>query len=174
MDSSPLSMELSRQEYWSGFPLPSPGDLPNPGIESVSPALTGRFFTTGTTWEAWRAPSFFTNQCPIMHPKSIGGNKYNGCRKCLSHLHGEWTLSKGAISFFSPISLYWICYSIVSVLCFGFLAARHVGYLAPQAGIKPTPPALEGKVLTTGLPGNSLKGFFNTADWTGFYTRADI
>ena len=29
----PLSMEFSRQEYWSGLPFPSPGDLPNPGIE---------------------------------------------------------------------------------------------------------------------------------------------
>ena len=32
-------MEFSRQEYWSGVPLPSPGDLPNPGIEPRSPAL---------------------------------------------------------------------------------------------------------------------------------------
>ena len=36
---APLSMELSGQEYWSGLPFPSPGDLPNPGIEPVSPAL---------------------------------------------------------------------------------------------------------------------------------------
>ena len=43
---SPLSMEFSRQEYWSGFPYPSPGDLPNPGIEPRSPALAGRFLTT--------------------------------------------------------------------------------------------------------------------------------
>ena len=35
----PLSMEVSRQEYWSGFPLPSPGDLLNPGMEPGSPAL---------------------------------------------------------------------------------------------------------------------------------------
>ena len=35
----PLSMGFSRQEYWSGLPLPSPGDLPNPGIEPRSPAL---------------------------------------------------------------------------------------------------------------------------------------
>ena len=35
----PLSMEFSRQEYWSGLPLPSPGDLPNPGTEPRSPAL---------------------------------------------------------------------------------------------------------------------------------------
>ena len=33
------SMGFSRQEYWSGLPLPSPGDLPNPGIEPGSPAL---------------------------------------------------------------------------------------------------------------------------------------
>ena len=34
-----LSMRFSRQEYWSGLPFPSPGDLPNPGIKSGSPAL---------------------------------------------------------------------------------------------------------------------------------------
>ena len=36
---APLSMGFSRQEFWSGLPLPSPGDLPDPGIESGSPAL---------------------------------------------------------------------------------------------------------------------------------------
>ena len=35
---APLSMGFSRQEYWSGLPFPSPGDLPNPGIELGSPA----------------------------------------------------------------------------------------------------------------------------------------
>jgi len=34
---APLSMGFSRQEYWSGLPLPSPGDLPDPGIEPMSP-----------------------------------------------------------------------------------------------------------------------------------------
>ena len=38
---APLSMGLSRQEYWSGLPFPTPGDLPNPGIELGSPALGG-------------------------------------------------------------------------------------------------------------------------------------
>ena len=42
----PLSMEFPRQEYWSGLPCLSPGDLPNPGIESNSPASAGRFFPT--------------------------------------------------------------------------------------------------------------------------------
>ena len=36
---APMSMGSSRQEYWSGLPFPSPGDLPNPGIEPRSPAL---------------------------------------------------------------------------------------------------------------------------------------
>ena len=35
---APLSMEFIRQEYWSGLPLPSPGDLPDPGIKPMSPA----------------------------------------------------------------------------------------------------------------------------------------
>ena len=43
---TPLSIGFSRQEYWSGLPFPSPGDLPNPGIEPASPILAGRFFTT--------------------------------------------------------------------------------------------------------------------------------
>ena len=41
-------MGLSKQEYWSGLPFPSPGNLPNPGIEPESlrsPALVGGFFT---------------------------------------------------------------------------------------------------------------------------------
>ena len=36
---APLCMGFSRQEYWSGLPLPSPGGLPDPGIEPTSPAL---------------------------------------------------------------------------------------------------------------------------------------
>ena len=50
-----LSVGFSRQEYWSGLPCPPPGDLLDPGIEptsAASPALTGGFFTTSTTWEA--------------------------------------------------------------------------------------------------------------------------
>jgi len=38
-------MEFSRQEYWSGLPFSTPGDLPNPGTQPVSPAWAGGFFT---------------------------------------------------------------------------------------------------------------------------------
>ena len=59
---APLSVGFPRQEYWSGLPFPSPGNLPIPGIEPMalaSPALAGGFFTTGATWEAL-AGGFFT------------------------------------------------------------------------------------------------------------------
>ena len=52
---APLFMEFSRHEYWSGFPCPLPGDLPDPGIKPTSltsPALVGGFFTSSATWEA--------------------------------------------------------------------------------------------------------------------------
>ena len=41
-----LSMGFSRQEYWSGLPIPSPRYLSDPGIEPASPALAGEFSTT--------------------------------------------------------------------------------------------------------------------------------
>ena len=47
----PLSMEFFRQEYWRGLPFPPPGDLPDREIESISPALAGRFFTTVSPWK---------------------------------------------------------------------------------------------------------------------------
>ena len=43
---APPSMGFSRQEYWSGLPFPSPGDLPNPGIEPGSPALRADTLTS--------------------------------------------------------------------------------------------------------------------------------
>ena len=60
---APLSMGFSRQEYWSGLPFPSLGDLPNPGIEPTSltsPALAGGFFTTSVQF------SSVTRLCPTL------------------------------------------------------------------------------------------------------------
>ena len=53
----PPSMGFPRQEYWSGLLCLSPGDLPNPGIKPMSPALAGGFFTTGDTWHLYLIPS---------------------------------------------------------------------------------------------------------------------
>ena len=54
---APPSMGFSRQEYWSGLPLPSPGDLPDPGIEPRSPALQADALTSappGNPWISYR------------------------------------------------------------------------------------------------------------------------
>ena len=48
-----LSMGFSRQEYWSGLPFPSPGDLPNPGIKPGSPALGADALTSEPPGKPW-------------------------------------------------------------------------------------------------------------------------
>ena len=67
---APLSMDFSRQEYWSGFPCPPPGDLPDTRIKPgslMSPALPGRFFATSTTWEAHINPGYLINTYEEQH-----------------------------------------------------------------------------------------------------------
>ena len=49
-----LPVGLSSQKYGNGLPFPSPGDLPDPGIKPMSPALAVEFFTTNAIWEDHR------------------------------------------------------------------------------------------------------------------------
>ena len=49
---SPQSMEFSRQEYWSGLPFPSPGDLADPGIEPWSPASQAHALLSEPPWKS--------------------------------------------------------------------------------------------------------------------------
>ena len=67
---APLSMAFLRQEYWSGLPCPLLGDLANPGMEPVSPALAGSFFTTSAIWDP-----------VIMDPAKYWGPFYHITRK---------------------------------------------------------------------------------------------
>ena len=65
-----LSTEFSRQEYWSGLPFPSLGDLPDPGIKPMSPALAGRFFTIEPQEKPW-----YTLNIHTFIAKKFGGLK---------------------------------------------------------------------------------------------------
>ena len=65
---APLSMGFFRQEHWSRLPFPSPGDLPDPGIKSRSPALTGGFFTTELPREAPKDAA--DGACRVLHVAS--------------------------------------------------------------------------------------------------------
>ena len=85
----PLSMGFSRQEYWSGLPCPSPGDLPNPWMEPMSltsPALASRFFTTSTTWEAHIYLGPIKNKWPLRSSLNL--------IFCASPCHGAWEFLK--------------------------------------------------------------------------------
>ena len=64
LQSCPLSMGVSRQEYWSGLPCPPPWDLPDPGIKPESPALTGVFFITGPLGKPSHEPTVGQNHLP--------------------------------------------------------------------------------------------------------------
>ena len=57
---SPLSMGLSRQEYWSGLQFPLPRDPPDPGVKLPSPELAGGFFTTEPPRKPWIIPNCTT------------------------------------------------------------------------------------------------------------------
>ena len=82
---APLSVEFSRQEYWSGLPCPPPGDFPNPGIEPaslVSPALAGEFFTL----------QHLESPCTVRPPQSL-----------LCHTYSASTLEDSVMHYFETV-----------------------------------------------------------------------
>ena len=66
---APLSMGFSRQEYWSGLPFPSPGHLPNPGIEPGSPALQADSLPSEPPGRP-SVPDARLHECPGLVPPS--------------------------------------------------------------------------------------------------------
>ena len=101
----PLSMGFPRQECWSGLPFPSPGDLPNPGIQPVSLALAGGFFTA----EPPRKPQDITNKNPQLlgnvikllsqfHLWNKCNWKYWERKRDFDHFTLYWNLRKQALS----------------------------------------------------------------------------
>ena len=71
-----LSMGFSRQEYWSGLPLPSPGNLPNPGIKSTSlksNGLVGVFFTTSNNSDQFSSVQLLSHIPFFVTPRTAAG-----------------------------------------------------------------------------------------------------
>ena len=75
---APLSMGFSRQEYGSGLPFPSPGDLPNPGIDPGFPTLQADSLTSEPPGKPlWRIVSLLNTFCgPVLHIGSAAVYKY--------------------------------------------------------------------------------------------------
>ena len=142
---APLSMEFSRQEYWSGLPFPSPRDLPNPGIEPVSSAtlaLAGQFFTTA-------APGPNPHLLVCFHSCSAFG--ITGF--CPSG-HSWLNLSPSFPVFFLYKILHWlliflkkyiylfIYFAVLGLGCSMQILSCSMWDLVPWLGIEPGPPAL--------------------------------
>ena len=103
---APLSMEFSRQECWSGLPFPSPGALPNPGIEPGSPAVQANSLSS-------KPP-----QNPLSHMDPISFNQLNwGIKKRWHYRVGGWN-KRGKIN--SECScLLWLLIIMFSSYCRG-------------------------------------------------------
>jgi len=100
----PPSMEFSRQGYWSGLPFPSPGDLPDPGIEPGSPALQADS-TIWATWEGRNASvsslHLFSSYSTARGSSSRHHNSLQICIKMsmnLLKLQAELYMGKGPIT----------------------------------------------------------------------------
>ena len=115
-----LSMGFSRQGYWSGLPCPPPGDLPNLGIKPASltsPALAGKFFTTGTTWEAHILLHHQTTLQWSLEVLPFGKSRKVASR---DHLTASWPygwtkqVSHTGLEFLSATHSLWDCFSLCS------------------------------------------------------------
>ena len=97
---APPFMGFPRQEYWSGLPFPSPGDLPDPGIEPGSPALEADSLTS----EPFR-PRFFAYQCYRVLKKKIGKNNL-----CKYSLYYDWISNPDPNTFLMryQVSGFWV------------------------------------------------------------------
>ena len=103
---TPLSMEFSRQDYWSGLPCPPPGNLPDPGIEAtylMSPALAAMFSITSTIWKAnihevgaIGTPIFPEEETGSeeVHALLVSGYARTGPQVCLSPEPQSWSLRR--------------------------------------------------------------------------------
>ena len=175
---APLLMGFSRQEYWNGLPFPSPGDLPNPGIEHVSlksPVLAGRFFAINTTWEAqWYVEwAYLLNMlntylfifclfCYTLrrqgwwyHQELLDSQYPVRCLILCRHL--IWELDQKISSVFCFFSFLWVFITVQRLGC-----PLACGILVPWSWIEPVSPALEGGFLTTQPPGTFLSSPFSS------------
>ena len=104
-----MSMGFSRQECWSGFLFPSPGNLPDPGIEPTSPALAGGFFTTASPGKPiflMLAPKFALHMWPFTLYNFSSPTKqlykiylYSGCFRP----YDDWNKSTFLLNPFAPL-----------------------------------------------------------------------
>ena len=111
----PQSMAFSRQEYWSGLPVPAPGDLPDPRTERESPELAGGFFLTSATWEVHLITHKLYSNFFSQATNSVKNFNQKSCTSEEGFLIVRERQNKvGVISISLTIFFKWSLYSIVS------------------------------------------------------------
>ena len=120
---APWSMESSRQEYWSGLPFPSPGDLPNPGMEPGSPALQADSLPSEPQGKPCETLAVF----PALHRISW---------KLADFIHSSWRLLVPFLSLapppcFSPLLTPGVFSVSVSLLLFSYIHFFVLYFLIP-------------------------------------------
>ena len=103
-----VSIGFSRQEHWSGLPSPSPGDLPNPGIEPSSPTLSGRFFTAELPGKSKvLSTALWTDRSPTGGCASVKHQVWLLCRSSSPSLQNQGSIlfSEHVVWVFSFLSL---------------------------------------------------------------------
>ena len=129
---APLSVEFPRQEYWSGLPFPSPGDIPDPGIEPESPTL-----------QAWSLPlSHLGSTYRVQAPALSSGQFCPNYSRTPSYI---WLGFSGAYAVLRCVSA-WGEKGLFFFLIFIYLAEPGLSWsmwdLVPWPWIKPGPPEL--------------------------------
>ena len=157
-------MRFSRQEYWSGLPFVSPGDLPDPGIKPRSPVLVGGFFPLSqqgspggegagrlTQWESVRlscpqGSSHLRQKAPLLGSLNV---------RCFIWQAKEPTIHWMSNSFATPWTI-----TCQAPLFLGFSRQEYQSGLPcpppgnlSHPGTEPASPALAGRFFTTELPG---------------------
>ena len=114
-------MGFPRQDYWSELPFPSPGDLPNPGVE---PALAGGFFTTGPPGKPQAHPA----QRKI--PQQSQGFAFRSLW-CVEMSTRAWAFSRGPhfpFFFFKYVFIYFWLHWIFITVCRLYLVVGSLGF----------------------------------------------
>ena len=126
---APLSMGFSRQECWTVLPFPSPGDLPNPGIEPMSPALAGGFFTH------WAIVAS-SDQKHWHHLRGFWKYGLAGCtqifwvRSCSTNRIPRWQVSTLALTSTDALRPGRVC--VFTLLTTLWVWADHITYISPR------------------------------------------
>ena len=157
---APLSVGFSRQEYWSGLPFPSPGDIPEPGIEPVSltsPALAGGFFITSATWEDSLClnnnKTYILNQyLPTFNSRLVWPREPWALSSVLSTIEELWECLTSFLPFSPFLSLSLTVTSLICSRCSSVSQQPHCLCLSVYAGIVPLPKELSKHSFPHAVP----------------------